>query len=241
MFRTLLFFVALFGLDALKKSPNGGNGFFIQLQEYSPEIYGLFPFAVDHEHLPANLLASHVKSVQQEQEYAPDFLGLSERTRKYRQRVQFMEFMAQNVLRDFQLTNDAEVMWIQPLIYVKNSAKFDFTAFVKHPHVKKVIENDIVGEVAMFGEIPSREESGVSIGSESVSVQGSTITAWGIEKVGADRAWAKTRGEGVRIGIIDTGVNYLHHALNASYAGKISSDKYVHDYVWFDPKEFRYL
>lgn len=47
---------------------------------------------------------------------------------------------------------------------------------------------------------------------------------WGVEKVGAPRAWAKHQGEGVVVGIIDTGVNGGHVALAPAYAG-----------AWADP------
>lgn len=40
---------------------------------------------------------------------------------------------------------------------------------------------------------------------------------WGLEKIGAAKAWAATTGEGVRIGIVDTGVDLGHEDL----AGKV--------------------
>lgn len=56
---------------------------------------------------------------------------------------------------------------------------------------------------------------------------------WGVADIGADEIWDTygTTGEGIVIGTLDTGVEYTHPALNASYRGTETGN---HDYNWFD-------
>lgn len=42
---------------------------------------------------------------------------------------------------------------------------------------------------------------------------------WGVKRVNASAAWDKTMGQGVKVGIIDTGMDYTHPDLKANYAG----------------------
>jgi len=45
------------------------------------------------------------------------------------------------------------------------------------------------------------------------------MTPWGVVSVNAPSVWSLTRGEGVRIGIIDTGIDLRHPDLQAAYRG----------------------
>lgn len=42
---------------------------------------------------------------------------------------------------------------------------------------------------------------------------------WNLAKVDAPRAWEKTKGAGVKVGVIDTGVDYTHPELSGRFAG----------------------
>ena len=42
---------------------------------------------------------------------------------------------------------------------------------------------------------------------------------WGVQRVNAPAVWAKTQGEGVKIAVIDTGMDYTHPDLRPNYAG----------------------
>lgn len=42
---------------------------------------------------------------------------------------------------------------------------------------------------------------------------------WGIQRVNAANAWTRTKGQGVKVAILDTGIDYNHPDLRAAYAG----------------------
>ncbi|GGK65460.1 hypothetical protein Sme01_24310 [Sphaerisporangium melleum] len=60
---------------------------------------------------------------------------------------------------------------------------------------------------------------------------------WGVDRVGAPRVWSElgTRGEGIVVATIDSGVQYDHPALAAQYRGRKADGTYDHNYNWFDP------
>ncbi|NJP92282.1 S8 family serine peptidase [Nonomuraea sp. FMUSA5-5] len=60
---------------------------------------------------------------------------------------------------------------------------------------------------------------------------------WNIDRVNAPRVWDElgNRGEGIVIANIDSGVQFDHPDLAASYRGRNPDGTYTHDYNWFDP------
>ncbi|MDO8673691.1 MAG: S8 family peptidase [Dehalococcoidia bacterium] len=46
---------------------------------------------------------------------------------------------------------------------------------------------------------------------------------WGIDRIDADRAWASTTGAGIKVGIVDTGVDLDHADLKANIKGGINT------------------
>jgi len=46
-----------------------------------------------------------------------------------------------------------------------------------------------------------------------------SLTPWGVEKVNAPAVWAGNQGEGVKVAIVDTGVDYEHRDLKPNYKG----------------------
>jgi subtilisin len=48
------------------------------------------------------------------------------------------------------------------------------------------------------------------------------ILPWGVNKIDAERAWNVTRGAGIRVAVIDTGIDSKHQDLSANFAGGVS-------------------
>ena len=65
---------------------------------------------------------------------------------------------------------------------------------------------------------------------------GARTIEWGLEKIGADKVWAMgIRGQGVTVGGQDTGYDWTHPALKASYRGyDAATDTADHNYNWHD-------
>jgi subtilisin family serine protease len=62
-------------------------------------------------------------------------------------------------------------------------------------------------------------------------------TEWNLDNIGAPKAWDAygTRGEGIVVANIDTGVQYDHPALVKQYRGNLPDGTFDHNYNWFDP------
>ena len=61
------------------------------------------------------------------------------------------------------------------------------------------------------------------------------VVEWNVDKIGAQKAWAQgARGEGVVVGIVDTGANVTHEALKRQYRGTQADGSINHDYSFFD-------
>ncbi|MEW9550920.1 S8 family serine peptidase [Nonomuraea sp. NPDC050783] len=62
---------------------------------------------------------------------------------------------------------------------------------------------------------------------------------WNIDRIGAPRVWSETgdRGEGIVVATIDSGVQFDHPELAASYRGRSADGTLSHDYNWYDPAQ----
>ncbi|TWJ30745.1 subtilisin family serine protease [Micromonospora sagamiensis] len=104
----------------------------------------------------------------------------------------------------------------------------------------------VTGDAKLLEELATRGEVREIVADDPVTIPeplpGQTVATvngieWNIDRISAPRVWNElgVRGEGVVIGGIDTGVNYLHPALNASYRGRKADGTYDHNYSWYDP------
>jgi subtilisin family serine protease len=71
-------------------------------------------------------------------------------------------------------------------------------------------------------------------GAEDQAVQ---AVEWNIDRIRAPLVWSTfgTRGDGIVVANIDTGVQFDHPALRAQYRGNLGGGSLDHDYNWFDP------
>ncbi len=88
-------------------------------------------------------------------------------------------------------------------------------------------------------EVPEQTDADVS----AAYLAGIDSVVWGVQKIGAPTVWGTpfdSRGEGIVIGVVDTGVQWDHPALKAQYRGWDSATQTVdHDYNWFNPDPAR--
>lgn len=63
---------------------------------------------------------------------------------------------------------------------------------------------------------------------------------WGIHNVRAPEVWSQfgTRGEGIVVAHIDTGVDFEHPALVNQYRGNRGGGTFDHNYNWFEPRGY---
>ena len=104
----------------------------------------------------------------------------------------------------------------------------------------------VTGTAATFKSIAARSD--VERIFESTTVELSPVTPgavegavqsveWGIDNINANDVWATygTRGEGIVVGTIDTGVLYTHPAVVNQYRGNTGGGSFNHNYNWWDP------
>jgi len=103
--------------------------------------------------------------------------------------------------------------WLDNVILIKIPAKYVYE-LAKNPSVVKIFENFEVRIV----EPVYREES---------EYKADQVSSWGIFKIRAPEAWALgITGEGIRIAVLDTGVDVSHPALAGKMLSVIPGDPY---------------
>lgn len=108
---------------------------------------------------------------------------------------------------------ETESYWVSNQIFIRNSNPLVKAALLGLGFLKNIAREIIVPVMPIFNP---------SIGSPPNG------TEWGVQKIGAEEVWKQTKGEGVRVGVIDTGVRASHVALKDNYVGRENNG-------WFDP------
>ncbi|TMW65425.1 hypothetical protein Poli38472_008067 [Pythium oligandrum] len=110
----------------------------------------------------------------------------------------------------------SETYWLTNQMLVAGATQELVEQLSKHPDVASVAPEQIFPLVH-----PVLETA-------AVSAPSSASTQWGLKKINAPAVWATgNMGEGVTIGIIDTGVRYTHVAIK---------DNWRSTYGWYDPE-----
>lgn len=99
-----------------------------------------------------------------------------------------------------------------------------------HDLVTELVDDPEVAEVLPAAEVvlpPAPEGPEVAPASQGLE--------WNLAAVNADLVWETgVRGDGIVVGLLDTGVDYTHPVLVGQYAGNNGDGTFTHDYHWFD-------
>lgn len=116
----------------------------------------------------------------------------------------------------YYLVNGLEIELNAPGLHRRLAARPDVVRILESPHARPLPDY-----VHPLNTIPAGYNS--------------TTVAWGVDEIDADRVWTElgVTGEGVVVGIADSGVDWTHPALQDSYLGSAGD----HTYTWFDPWE----
>jgi subtilisin family serine protease len=124
------------------------------------------------------------------------------------------------------ITDDAvHPFWITNQIFVRNASPEVVEMLANLPDVELITPNEVKASIT-----PVEEKKPADIST-------SDNLEWSLDLIDIPSAWAVTKGEGVVVANIDSGVRYTHEALVDSYRGNVNGT-FSHDYNWYDPLEF---
>ncbi len=88
----------------------------------------------------------------------------------------------------------------------------------------ELIEDDLIAYAVVTPGI-SNEQSArmrMSLQAEDTQLSAGELLPWGVDRIDAERAWEVTRGAGIRVAVLDTGIDHLHQDLTSNFHGGVS-------------------
>ncbi|QKK01396.1 MAG: S8 family serine peptidase [Pseudomonadota bacterium] len=123
---------------------------------------------------------------------------------------------------------DYQAFWIDNVISVDNATAPMLNALAQRNDVQAIIQEPVA-----FVPDPERmpnSDSGTSSDDSSINAPVSSLV-----QINAPDVWALGyTGQGVTVGIIDSGTRYTHDALVNQYRGNLGGGSFDHNYNWFD-------
>ncbi len=120
-----------------------------------------------------------------------------------------------------------------------DSAGADYRPFWISNRIHVTGDAKLIDLIASRAEVASIEEQkSITLPEPTVSpTEEPNATEWGLDNIGAPAVWSTlgTRGEGIVVANIDTGVDFDHPALAAKYRGVQAGGGLDHNYNWHDP------
>ncbi|MGW0809649.1 S8 family serine peptidase [Nonomuraea sp. NPDC002799] len=118
----------------------------------------------------------------------------------------------------------------------------DYTSYWIVNAVRVTADEKLAGEIAKLPEVDRLEPvRTLTVPKPVAGTAENKVNAveWNVDRVNAPRVWSElgNRGEGIVVANIDTGAQFDHPELAASYRGKNPDGSVSHDYNWFDPAE----
>ena len=114
----------------------------------------------------------------------------------------------------------------------KQEALLNFTGAVKIKHLKLINSTSVYLTPQVEGFLRNRKEilrvdQDIEIRAHGIKdkkkkPQPPELLSWGIERIFADLAWSSTKGTGVKLAILDTGINLDHPDLQSNIKGSIN-------------------
>lgn len=107
---------------------------------------------------------------------------------------------------------------------------------LSQPQVARIdpdFEQKWIEESAVNAELPPVKHFIIPFKAALSAAKGATMP-WGVVRVGADKIWAATRGAGIKVAVIDTGVDPTHPDLEANLKGGWSAVDKANPNNWKD-------
>ncbi|MFV2021382.1 S8 family serine peptidase [Micromonospora sp. LOL_023] len=125
-----------------------------------------------------------------------------------------------------------QAFWASNAIYVQDGSSMLAQELAARPDVAGLYQPVEYHLIEPTPNGPARDEAD-GAGERGIDAED---VEWGIANINADDVWGKfgTRGAGITVANVDTGVQFDHPALVAQYRGNLGNGAFDHNYNWFD-------